>query len=70
MKRNLKISGMSCQHCVRAVKEALAEVPGVQLEAIDVGSASIVTESESQVDQARLAIQEEGYRVESVTEAG
>jgi copper chaperone len=25
----IKIQGMSCQHCVRAVSEALAEVPGV-----------------------------------------
>lgn len=25
----LKIDGMTCQHCVRRVREALAEVPGV-----------------------------------------
>ena len=29
-KTKLKISGMSCQHCVQTVTDALTELPGVQ----------------------------------------
>jgi copper chaperone CopZ len=37
----LRIDGMSCAHCVRAVRDALAELPGVQVERVDVGSATV-----------------------------
>lgn len=29
-KTKLKINGMSCQHCVRTVTDALTELPGVR----------------------------------------
>jgi copper chaperone CopZ len=34
----LKISGMSCQHCQRAVREALSECPGVTSAEVDLAS--------------------------------
>lgn len=37
----LTISGMSCQHCVRAVREALEGVAGVEVSRVDVGSAQL-----------------------------
>lgn len=37
----LLIGGMSCTHCVRAVRTALAEVPGAQVGRVDVGSATV-----------------------------
>ena len=37
----LAIGGMSCTHCVRAVHAALAEVPGAQVDRVDVGSATV-----------------------------
>ena len=30
MKRRLSIQGMSCEHCVGAVRDALSQVPGVE----------------------------------------
>ncbi len=35
------IGGMSCTHCVRAVHTALADMPGAQVERVDVGSATV-----------------------------
>lgn len=61
----LKITGMSCSHCVKAVERALDEVQGVQARSVRVGSAE-VTYDPQQVSTDRLleAIREEGYQVE------
>jgi copper chaperone len=37
----LTISGMSCQHCVRAVRQALDAVAGVSASQVDIGSALV-----------------------------
>ena len=37
----LQINGMSCGHCVAAVKQALNEVPGVEVENVAIGQAVI-----------------------------
>ena len=37
----LAIGGMSCNHCVRAVHNALAELEGAQVERVDVGAATV-----------------------------
>ena len=43
----LRIEGMSCQHCVRAVEQALAEAPGVEAESVTVGSAVVAYDAAS-----------------------
>lgn len=42
----LQINGMSCDHCVSAVKQALAEVPGVTVENVAIGQAVVSYEPE------------------------
>ena len=37
----LHISGMSCGHCLNAVKNALATAPGVQLRSVQMGRADV-----------------------------
>ena len=37
----LAIEGMHCQACVRRVQKALEKVEGVQVEAVEVGSATV-----------------------------
>ncbi len=66
MKKTLKISGMSCHHCVRAVEEALSGVDGVEVIHVEIGSAEVAYDPEH-VDSARLveAVEEEGYGVEA-----
>ena len=38
------ISGMSCGHCVTAVTKALSALPGVSVQNVEVGSASVLIE--------------------------
>ena len=53
---------MTCEHCVRAVKNRLAQTPGVQVEKVDVGSAVIVLDpSATSVEVVEDAIADEGY---------
>jgi copper chaperone CopZ len=37
----LKIDGMSCGHCVAAVRSELEKLDGVKVEAVQVGSATV-----------------------------
>lgn len=58
----LKISGMTCGHCVKAVTEALAEVPGVE-HVVEVSLERGVARVEGDADSGKLiaAVEEEGY---------
>ncbi len=62
--REFTIEGMSCQHCVMAVKKELAKVQGVEIRDVRIGSAS-VRYDETRTDASRLeaAIVRAGYRV-------
>lgn len=62
MRIQLQVSGMSCGHCVQAVRNALASIPGATVESVEVGSA-IVNVDESRVTVGALidAIQDAGY---------
>lgn len=58
----LRITGMTCDHCVHAVTRALRDVPGVVDAKVSLKSNSAAVEGED-LDVARViaAIQEEGY---------
>lgn len=62
----LKIEGMSCQHCVKAVNEALAGVAGVE-KVVDVnlekGEARV--EGNADVQALIAAVEEEGYQAKA-----
>lgn len=61
---NLTIEGMTCEHCVRAVRNRLEKTPGVQVENVAIGSASVrVDRSKASLDDVRDAISDEGYTV-------
>lgn len=58
----LKIEGMSCGHCVKAVKEALEGVAGVVSAEVDLDKASATVESSGVAASALIAaVEEEGY---------
>jgi copper chaperone len=60
----LQIEGMSCGHCVASVKRALEGVDGVQVEQVDVGSASVAYDpSRTDADRITRAVEEAGYAV-------
>jgi copper chaperone len=37
----LSINGMSCGHCLNAVRRALSETPGVSVESVRIGRADV-----------------------------
>jgi copper chaperone len=58
------ISGMSCGHCVTAVQKALAAVPGVVVESVQIGSATVVIDpAAGSLSAAESAIDAAGYDV-------
>jgi copper chaperone len=66
----LKVSGMTCQHCVRAVTQALAAHEGVAHADVDLQAGRARVEyDEARVTPAQLAsaVTEEGYAAEEVT---
>jgi copper chaperone len=64
MQTQLKIEGMSCNHCVLSVREALESVPGVEKASVDLAAGTAVVEHNDAVSQEQLttAVAEEGYR--------
>jgi len=62
MKRTLKIDGMSCQHCIRAVRTALEELDGLSVGDVRLGEAEIEFDP-TLVDESQIeaAVEEEGY---------
>jgi copper ion binding protein len=58
----LHIDGMSCDHCVRAVRNALQEVNGVTVEQVKVGSATVTYDPARATRQEIVeAVNDEGY---------
>jgi copper chaperone len=65
---HIEIVGMTCEHCVRAVKNRLSATPGVSVNDVKVGSADIqLDESKSTMADVEEAISDEGYTVDSVS---
>lgn len=60
---DISISGMSCGHCVNAVRAALDRLPGVTIDRLSIGQAS-VTYDPTKSDPAKIvdAIEDEGYQ--------
>lgn len=61
-----KISGMTCGHCVGAVKQALQQLDDNARIDIDLDSGELRIDSALTVEQVTQAIHEEGYQVQSV----
>ena len=60
---HLEVEGMSCQHCVRAVREALTAVAGVTRVEVEVGRASIEVDEGTRREALTEAVSSAGYRV-------
>lgn len=64
--QTLSVSGMTCEHCVRAVKQEVGEISGVTQVDVELGTPSTVTvESTEPISHQDLveAIDEAGYEV-------
>ncbi|MFM1786625.1 MAG: hypothetical protein RL228_575 [Actinomycetota bacterium] len=61
----IKVSGMTCGHCVNSVTEELQTISGVTQVNVDLESGNVTIESgtELDADQIEAAIKEAGYEV-------
>ena len=59
---NLTIEGMTCEHCVRAVRGRLEQTEGVKVDDVTIGSATVEYDpAKTNVDVIEDAIADEGY---------
>ena len=64
---SLAIEGMSCSHCVRAVRKSLDTVPGVTIEDVTVGSAAVLYDPAATTSDAIVeAVRAGGYQARAV----
>ncbi len=58
----LEVKGMSCQHCVKAVTDALATVARVSaVESVNLDSGLAVIQGPASVDDLIAAVKQAGY---------
>ena len=64
----LTIEGMSCDHCVRSVREALEAVTGVAGVVVDLAEGRAVLDVTGEVADRdmELALEEEGFQVKRI----
>ncbi|MGC2964568.1 heavy-metal-associated domain-containing protein [Paraburkholderia graminis] len=63
MKTEFQVEGMSCQHCVAAVTNAIREHDdGAQVQ-VDLAAGRVTVESTQSVEALKAAIDEAGYTV-------
>jgi copper chaperone len=63
----LKVEGMSCGHCVKAVDGALRGVSGARVQRVDLGAAAVEVDDGFQVGALIDALADAGYTAEERT---
>ena len=67
-KKTLKVSGMSCEHCVKAVKDALDGIAGVKDVVVSLKDGMVSFSHDpalAPVETIKTAITDEGYEINS-----
>lgn len=62
----LKVEGMSCEHCVKAVQKAVGALPGVENILVDLKSKTVTVEynlAQSTLDRIKEEVEDQGYDV-------
>ena len=64
MKKTIIIEGISCNHCVMAVKKALSEIEGVSNVEVELDNNKAIVEGKNLLDNTlKEAVEEAGYDV-------
>lgn len=61
METRIKVTGMTCNHCVEAVTRALEGVPGVERAEVSLETGQVLVEGDAEISLLLNAIKEEGY---------
>ncbi|MGW4942887.1 heavy-metal-associated domain-containing protein [Actinoplanes sp. NPDC004185] len=59
------VTGMTCEHCVKAVTSEISELPGVDAVQVDLASGAVTVTSAAPLaaDEVRAAVDEAGYEL-------
>lgn len=62
------VTGMTCDHCVRAVSGEIGALPGVEAVTVDLGAGAVTVSSAAPLAEAdvRAAVDEAGYELADV----
>jgi len=65
MQNTIVVKGMSCQHCVKAVKTILNEFAGVSEVEVDLSTGKVTFVAETEIDRQRLSheLDDAGYEL-------
>ncbi len=65
VKQTVVIEGMGCDHCVKAVREAIEGLDGIRATNVEIGKAVVESEKDDAINMAEVekAIEEAGYTV-------
>lgn len=62
----IKVKGMSCDHCVKAITKAVSALPGINGVEVSLSAATVTVEydgAKSSLDNIRSEIEDQGYDV-------
>lgn len=63
--KDIRIEGMSCNHCVMAVKKELSKIPALRVKDVRIGLASVeFDESAVSPEKIKEAVEEAGYALQ------
>ena len=65
----LNVEGMTCDHCVKAVREALERTPGVEKAQVDLQAGQATVEGAADVQMMLQAVEAEGYNASLNTQS-
>lgn len=70
-KLTIRIEGMMCEHCVKAAAKSLSSIEGVDVESVSLenGEATVLVPEGFVTRKLKAAVEEEGYKVISVSNA-
>ncbi len=61
----LQVEGMTCNHCISAVTNAVIEIDAAAKVGVDLPARKVRVESSADIDAVKSAIAEAGYEVAS-----
>lgn len=63
--KTFTVIGMTCDHCVRSVREEVARIDGVESVDVDLASGAVTVESSTPINENAFAaaVDEAGYEV-------
>ena len=59
----LRVPGMTCEHCVRTISGSVGDVAGVTAVQVDLNTKTVHVSGGAAPEQVRAAIADAGYRV-------